>query len=153
MMTAFHPHSMRAPLCTAALLIALTAQGARAVQATPPEVPNRSHVTTIRGVVRDLYCPVHNLGATAREFDVNCAIMCLEAGSPLVIQTDEGEFYFPVSNDAPDADQRPRLMPFAGKRVEAVGEVLTRSGVRAISITHVRELPARAAVPPGSQEP
>jgi hypothetical protein len=116
------------------------AGAARADQAKPSDVPNKGETQTIRGVVRDLYCPMQNLGATAHDFDVNCAIMCLRSGSPLVIQTTDGNFYFPISDSLPDADQRPRLLPFAGKTVEATGVVRARGNVRAISISEIREV-------------
>jgi hypothetical protein len=94
---------------------------------------------TVVGVVRDLYCPMQNLGATAHDFDVECAVMCLRAGSPLVIQSVDGQFYFPISDTMPDTDQRPRLLTFAGKRVNVTGLVRVRNGVNAISITAIKE--------------
>lgn len=92
------------------------------------------------GVVRDLYCPMQNLGAAAHDFNVECAVICLKAGSPPVIQSTDGQFYFPISDSMPDIDQRPRLMPFAGKTVRVTGVVRARNGVNAIHITEITEI-------------
>jgi hypothetical protein len=69
--------------------------------------------------------------------------MCLRAGSPVVIQSESGDFYFPISDSLPDKDQRPRVMPFAGKLVEVTGTVYVRNGVHAITIKEIRERPSR----------
>ena len=111
--------------------------GAR--QGKPADVPNKGETRTVTGVVRDLYCPMQNLGATAHDFNVECAVLCLKAGSPPVIQGTDGQFYFPISDTMPDTDQRPRLMPFAGKTVRVTGVVRARSGVNAIHITEIKE--------------
>jgi hypothetical protein len=108
-------------------------------QGKPADLPNKGDTRTIVGVVRDLYCPMQNLGATAHDFDVECAVMCLRAGSPLIIQSVEGQFYFPISDTLPDTDQRPRLLPFAGKRVTVTGLVRVRDGVNAIYVTAIKE--------------
>ena len=94
----------------------LTLAGAQATSETKPKAAlNEGKPATIRGLVRDLYCPMQNLSATAHDANVECAVMCLRAGSPIVIQS-ESDFYFPISDSVPDKDQRPRLMPFAGTR-------------------------------------
>ena len=49
----------------------------------------------------------------------------MRGGSPLVILTDDGHLYFPISNKMPDTDQRQKLMPFVGKNVRATGTVLS----------------------------
>jgi hypothetical protein len=119
--------------------ILLMPSTSRADQDKSADMPNKGQAKTIRGVVRDLYCPMQNLRATAHAFDVSCAVACLKAGSPMVIQTFDGGFYFPISDSAPDAEQRTRLMPFAGKAVEITGIVRSRNGVRVISVQQIRE--------------
>jgi hypothetical protein len=117
--------------------------GAQSTSESKPEaVLNEGKPKTIRGLVRDLYCPMQNLSATAHDANVECAVMCLRAGSPIVIQS-ESDFYFPISDSVPDKDQRPRLMPFAGKQVEVTGIVYVRNGVHAITIKDIRERPER----------
>ena len=121
----------------------LTLAGAQATSETKPKAAlNEGKPATIRGLVRDLYCPMQNLSATAHDANVECAIMCLRAGSPIVIQS-ESDFYFPISDSVPDKDQRPRLMPFAGTHVEVTGIVYVRNGVHAITIKDIRVRPER----------
>jgi hypothetical protein len=111
-------------------------------QNKPSALENKGVTKTIRGVVRDLYCPMVNLASTAHEFDAHCAEICLRAGSPVVIQSEDGEFYFPLSDAVPDADQHPKLLPFAGKTVEATGVVRSRKGVNSITIEKIQEVKA-----------
>ena len=100
----------------------------------PPIVP-------IRGLVRDIACAVQNPKAESRDFSLQCAEACALAGSPLIVQTDDGKLYIPISNSVPDKDQRPRLMPFVGKYVEVLGRVFERQGTRAITVESIRQLP------------
>src|SRR5208282_3388103 len=78
---------------------------------------------TIEGLVRDIACPIQNLQAKATEFNLQCALECARHGSPLIIQTADGELYIPISGSMPDTDQREKLMPFVGKYVRANGTV------------------------------
>jgi hypothetical protein len=65
---------------------------------------------------------------------------CARHGSPLIIQSADGELYIPISDSMPDTDQRERLMPFVGKYVRASGTVYERKGTRAIAITEIKEM-------------
>lgn len=94
---------------------------------------------TVGGLVRDIACPVQNKASTARRFNLECAKQCAKRGSPLVILTDHGEMYFPISESMPDTDQRKKLLPFVGKYVKATGEVYERSGTHAIVIREIKE--------------
>lgn len=58
----------------------------------------------------------------------------------MVILTQDGELYFPISAKMPDTDQRQRLMPFIGKYVRASGIVFERTGTHAIVITEIKEM-------------
>ncbi|PYV79060.1 MAG: hypothetical protein DMG93_21470, partial [Acidobacteria bacterium] len=40
-------------------------------------------------------------------------------GSPIIILTNDGFIYFPISADMPDSGQRAKMMPFVGKYVQA----------------------------------
>jgi hypothetical protein len=95
---------------------------------------------TIEGAVRDLACPVQNPAGTATSFSLQCTLDCLKHGSPIIILTKTGLIYFPISEDMPDSDQREKMMPFAGKYVQATGPVFTRNGTHAIAIKEIKEL-------------
>jgi hypothetical protein len=95
---------------------------------------------TIEGLVRDLACPIQSLDANATSFSRKCVADCVKAGSPLVILTQDGRLYFPISAKMPDTDQRQELMPFLGKYVRASGFVFERTGTHAIVITEIKEM-------------
>lgn len=95
---------------------------------------------TIEGAVRDLACPVQNPAGTATNFSLKCTLECVKHGSPIIILTNDGFIYFPISADMPDSDQRAKMMPFVGKYVQATGAVFERKGTRAIAITEIKEL-------------
>jgi hypothetical protein len=92
---------------------------------------------SIEGLVRDIACPIANKEATATKFDLKCALACATNGSPLIILTEEGTMYTPISDSMPDKDQRKRLIPFVGKYVKATGQLFERKGTHAIAIKEV----------------
>lgn len=94
----------------------------------------------IEGLVRDIACPMQNLNAKATEFNLQCALDCARKGSPLIIQTQSGELYIPISDSMPDIDQRGKLMSFVGKYVRASGTIYERKGTRAIVIRNIEEM-------------
>lgn len=67
----------------------------------------------------------------------SCARECAKAGSPLVILSDAGEVYWPISEKTPAEGQNARLLPFAGKRVNVTGRVYSRGGSKAIVIDKI----------------
>lgn len=95
---------------------------------------------TVEGLIRDLACPIQNQKATATDFNVDCAIACAKAGSPLILLTKAGDIYFPITDQMPDADQHNKLMPYVGKYVRVTGTVFERNGTRAIVIQKMIEL-------------
>lgn len=95
---------------------------------------------TIEGLLRDVACPIQNLDGTATNLSLKCVRDCVRGGSPLVILTNEGLLYFPISDKMPDTDQRQKLMPFVGKYVRASGTVFERTGTHAIVITEIKEM-------------
>jgi hypothetical protein len=95
---------------------------------------------TIEGAVRDLACPVQNPAGTATSFSLKCNLDCVKHGSPIIILTNDGLIYFPISADMPDSSQREKMMPFVGKYVQATGAAFERKGTRAIAITQIKEL-------------
>jgi hypothetical protein len=124
------------PAITAAALIFITSTPAHQQDATKPEVAS----STIEGLVRDISCPIQNKEATATTFNLECAVQCAKAGSPLIILTKDGVIYTPISDTMPDKDQRRRLMPFVGKYVQVTGKVFEREGTHAIAIQDIKEM-------------
>jgi hypothetical protein len=66
-----------------------------------------------------------------------CARDCAKAGSPLVVLTDDGEVYWPISEKTPAEGQNARLLPFAGKKVTVTGRIYARGGSKAIAIEKI----------------
>jgi hypothetical protein len=107
----------------------------------PKDEETAARAATIQGLIRDVACPIQNKKAGARVFNLKCAIDCAKLGSPLILLTDNGTIYSPISSAMPDTDQRARLMPFVGKYVEIRGQVYERQGTHAIVIEDIKELP------------
>ena len=120
---------------TSTLALSQSAQNAQKTDSAA----HKSKVT-VEGLVRDVACPIQNLEATATQFNMQCLRACAKAGSPLVILTKDAELYLPISDEMPDSDQRPKLMPFLGKYVRASGTVYERKGMHAIVINEIKEL-------------
>jgi hypothetical protein len=93
----------------------------------------------VRGLVRDIACPVQNNKSRSRNFNKQCAIDCVKRGSPVGILTDDGSMYLVISDLMPDVPQNEKLMPFVGKYVEARGIAFERKGQRAIVIKEMKE--------------
>lgn len=90
---------------------------------------------TVEGYVLDSACAfVKNL---KKPVSPACAVSCAKSGSPLVILSDDGTIYWPISDAVPARGQNPRLMKFAGQRVTVTGKVLERGGSRAIVIAKI----------------
>jgi hypothetical protein len=95
---------------------------------------------TIQGYVLDSACAfVRNVKKPMN--GGKCALECAKAGSPLVILTEAGTIYWPISNSMPATGQNPRLMEYAGKKVAAQGKVFERGGSHAIAIEKIDVLP------------
>jgi hypothetical protein len=107
--------------------------------ARPKTTPSESR-EIVEGLVRDLSCPIQEHKSIAAEFNLDCAIACAKSGSPLIILTNSGDIYIPISDQTPDVSQREKLMPFVGKYVRVSGTVFTRNGARAIVIKDIHEL-------------
>ena len=90
---------------------------------------------TVTGEVVDLGC---YLGHAARgEKHVSCATKCLAQGMPMGLLTSNGTLYL-VTLDHDDADPYNSLKDMAGKNVTVTGELLARSGMKAIEATRVK---------------
>lgn len=121
----------------AALVLAMPQSSANKSQ---QDTPSAGSKMAIEGLVRDLACPIQNPAAMATKFNLQCALDCAKQGSPLIILTEDGEMYFPISDSMPDVDQRQKLMPLVGKYVRATGTVFERKGTHAIVIEKIAEM-------------
>jgi hypothetical protein len=93
---------------------------------------------TIKGYVLDSACTfTKNL---KKPVSGECAVACAKAGSPLVILTDDGTIYWPISDATPSSGQNEKLLPFAGQKVTAAGKVFERGGSRALVIDKIEPL-------------
>jgi hypothetical protein len=89
----------------------------------------------VKGYVLDSACAFTK--DLKKPVSVECAIACAKQGSPLVILTDDGHIYWPISGKTPASGQNERLLKFAGQRVVATGKIYEREGARAIVIDTV----------------
>jgi hypothetical protein len=93
---------------------------------------------TIKGYVLDSACAfTKNL---KKPVSSECAVACAKAGSPLVILTDDGTIYWPISDATPSSGQNEKLLPFAGQKVTATGRVFERGGSHALVIDKLEPL-------------
>lgn len=90
---------------------------------------------TIKGYVIDSSCTyTQDLN---KPISADCAIACAKAGSPLVIQAENGTIYLPISGGMPASSQNEKLMPFAGQKVSVTGSVYVKGGSHAIVIDKI----------------
>jgi len=90
---------------------------------------------TVTGFVLDSACAfIKNL---AKPISRECAVSCANAGSPLVILTDDGTIYWPIADTIPATGQNAKLLPVAGQKVTATGRVYRRGGSHAIVIEKI----------------
>jgi len=90
---------------------------------------------TVKGFVIDSACTFKN--HLKKPISPECAEKCARAGSPLVILTEDGSIYLPISGEMPAAGQNDRLMEYAGHRVTVTGTAYTEGGSRAIVIEKI----------------
>lgn len=89
----------------------------------------------VTGYVIDSSCAItKNLSKPASP---QCAIACARKGSPLMILSDDGNLYLPVSSTVPSGNQNPKLIKFAGERVTVSGKTFESHGAKAIEIDKV----------------
>jgi DNA/RNA endonuclease YhcR with UshA esterase domain len=112
-------------------------------KSTQPNADSEGTPATVQGLVRDIACPIQNKRATSTDFNLECALQCARNGSPLIVLTDDGTIYIPISESTPDVSQRERLMPLLGKRARVTGSVYERAGTHAIAIKQIQEVPQK----------
>ena len=97
--------------------------------ATPSQNPTDETDGTpgvISGYVRDVACLVQNpkAGAATTPVAKECLERCVRGGSPLVILSEDGFLYVPISSETPDKSVRSQLLPYAGKYVKVKRQTL-----------------------------
>ncbi len=97
---------------------------------------------TIKGYVIDSACTF--IKDLKKPVSPECAVACAKAGSPLVIQADNGTIYLPIAAEQPAGGQNDKLLPFAGQHVTVSGQVYEKGGSRAIVVEKIDASPAGA---------
>src|SRR5206468_10166680 len=70
---------------------------------------------TVKGYVLDSACAFTK--GLSKPISKQCATSCANAGSPLVILSDDGTIYWPIADTTPSSGQNAKLLPFAGEKV------------------------------------
>ena len=122
--------------------------------ATPAQNPADETAGTpgvITGYVRDVACLVQNpkAGAATTQVAKDCLKECVRGGSPLVILSEDGFLYVPISTETPDKSVHSQLLPYAGKYVKVSGKLYERGGLHSISIEKIEPITR----PPNSKIP
>ena len=117
-------------------VVAVLSWSAAAIADESHHTPGEKVVTkTVTGEVVDMGCW---LGHAARGKDhISCATKCLSQGMPVGLLTSNGTLYL-VTLDHDNADPYNSLKDMAGKDVSITGELLSRSGVKAIEASKVQ---------------
>jgi len=100
----------------------------------------KSAKVIVKGYVLDSAC-AYTKGLD-KPISKECALACARNGSPLVILSDDGIIYLPVSDATPAAGQNEKLLSFAGEKVKVTGKSYARRGSRAIVIETIEPLVA-----------
>src|SRR6202008_1593993 len=79
-----------------------------------------SPTVTVKGYVLDSACAFTK--GLSKPISKQCATSCANAGSQLVILTDDGTIYWPIADTMPSSGQNPKLLPFAGDKVIVRGK-------------------------------
>jgi len=90
---------------------------------------------TVQGYVLDSACAFTK--GLSKPISKQCATSCANAGSPLVILSDDGTIYWPIADTTPSSGQNAKLLPFAGEKVTASGKAYQRGGSKAIVIEKI----------------
>jgi hypothetical protein len=105
----------------------------------------------ITGYVRDIACLVQNpkAGAATTPVAKDCLKECVRGGSPLVILSEDGLLYVPISTETPDKSVRSQMLPYAGKYVKVSGKLFERGGLHSISIEKIEPItrPTNSKIP------
>lgn len=90
---------------------------------------------SVKGYVLDSACAFTK--GLEKPVSKQCATSCANAGSQLVILSEDGTIYWPIADTTPSTGQNPKLLPFAGDKVIAFGKIHQRGGSKAIVIEKI----------------
>ena len=151
---------MKAIIVTFCALLLIA--GAFAQQPQPADTGHATHQNqptdetdgtpgVITGYVRDIACLVQNpkAGAATTPVAKDCLKECVRGGSPLVILSEDGLLYVPISTETPDKSVHSQMLPYAGKYVKVSGKLFERGGLHSISIEKIEAITR----PPNSKIP
>jgi hypothetical protein len=93
--------------------------------------------SAVQGEVLDLACYLGHGGMG--EGHAGCAAKCLKGGQPMGLLGKDGTVYILLAGHD-DASAFEKTKDFAGKKVEISGEVSTKDGLKAITISGVKAL-------------
>jgi hypothetical protein len=96
---------------------------------------------SVEGYVLDSACAFTK--SLEKPISRDCALMCAEAGSQLVILGDDGSIYWPIADTTPATGQNARLLEYAGGRVTVKGRLYDRGGSHALVIDQIAAAPAK----------
>ena len=122
-------------LVSLAVLVVATVSAGRANGQAAASAKSATAAQTIKGYVIDSACTFTK--HLRKPISKDCAVTCAKAGSDLVIQTETGMIYWPISDQTPAAGQNDKLMDYAGQMVAVTGKVYTKGGSKAIVIEKV----------------
>jgi hypothetical protein len=94
-----------------------------------------SPAVTVKGHVLDSACAFTK--GLSKPISKQCATSCANAGSQLVILSEDGNIYWPIADTTPSSGQNAKLLPFAGEKVTASGKIYERGGSKAIVIEKI----------------
>lgn len=122
-------------VCTVLALAAVSSGTASARQTKSAQVRVTGATMGVKGYVIDSACTFTK--SLKKPISPDCAIACAKAGSPLVIQTETGTIYWPISGDTPATGENDKLLPYAGKLVSVTGKIYSKGGSKAIVIEKI----------------
>ena len=79
----------------------------------------------------------------------DCLKECVRGGSPLVILSEHGLLYVPISTETPDKTVHAQMLTYAGKYEKVSGKLFERGGLHSISIEKIEP----TTRPPNSKIP
>jgi len=96
---------------------------------------------SVEGYVLDSACAFTK--SLEKPISRECALKCANAGSQLVILSDDGSIYWPIADTTPATGQTARLLEYAGGRVTVKGKLYDRGGSHALVIEQIAAAPAK----------
>lgn len=137
----FYLLGLSGAILAAGLTLSQAVRGQEAAKTNSAMVKGGMMPETVKGYVIDSACTFTK--HLKKPISKDCAVACAKAGSDLVIQTESGMIYWPISDETPAKGQNDKLMDYAGQMVTVTGKVYSKAGSKAIVIAKVE--PAEAA--------